>query len=144
MDSRDFHPALDGRVATFCAKRGIRNWVVVSTLSQLEKEPQTGRELIFFPFFLHRLGERAGDVLRSSLLKTPRLAIVDYRQPERNLDYPACLAFCLLELAGSHFEAYRSFMRYGGLERVLSQCGLVPEIREPLCGGAASFVCVIR
>lgn len=137
MDSRDFHPALDGRVATFCAKRGIRNWVVISTLSQLEKEPQTGRELIFFPFLLHRLGERAGDVLRSSLLKTSRLAIVDYRQPERNriilhvwpfvfLSWQAAIsrpiaASCVMEGWSGFFRNVDWFLKFGNLYAVVLQ-----------------------
>ena len=130
------------RISEYCAENNIRDWVSIRTLSQLQAALHARHELLFLPFFLHRLGERAGDALLCCLNQGCHIAILDYRIPERNLDYPSCAFHWFLEMLGDHFASYRAFMRAGGLEQVLFQCRQIPCVREVMHGGAASFVCL--
>lgn len=132
------------RIAAYCAANQIDDWLSIRTVSQLETvlRGESACGLLFFPLFLHQFGKRAGDVLSSCLSLGKKLAILEYRTPERNLDYPAYAACCLLEMTGSHFEVYRDFMQSGGLEGLLFRARQIPRLREVMLGGAASFVCL--
>ncbi len=130
-------------ITEYCTKNNIHDWISVKAFSDLTTALQGKHDLIFFPFFLHRLGDRAGELLSRCLQLKCHIAIADYRTPERNLDYPSYLFHYFLEMGGGHFGAYRAFMRSGGLEYALYHTRQIPHVREVMLGGAASFVCLL-
>lgn len=92
------------------------------------------------PFVLHGAEwDAAQELMRAARESAPYLLILDYRQPERNLDFPAVwLAGGAERLHGNarHRTAWRHFMARGGIEAFVH----APLHRAPLCGGAASLV----
>lgn len=81
----------------------------------------------------------AHELMRVARESAPYLLVLDYRQPERNLDFPAVwLAGGAERLHGNarHRAAWRQFMARGGIEAFVH----APLHRSPLCGGAASLV----
>lgn len=79
-------------------------------------------------------------MLRQRLEQGETVGIVDYKLPERNLDFPAFWLGGLLERMGTHQESYRRFMRYGGIEGVVREVGKIPMGRDVLWGGGVGFI----
>lgn len=155
-----YDKCLRDKIAELCAHRGFRHWRIYqwNTVQSLQK---TGRlpcfsknlpetppadsavplDVVILPFVLHTMEEGAYvPFLRAVGKSAPHLVILDYRQPERNLDFPAFWLASLYEGLGTHGARYRAFMRRGGIEIVLREAGLVPLHREPVRGGAASLI----
>ena len=126
QDFADFPLVIDEPAKLFCTKK-------ISV--------KTG---ICLPFVLYREGRRAGEVLDRALGLSSRIFIADFRQPERNLDYPSHLLFSLLtriHAFGNH--GYGDFMQAGGLEFFLYRTGRPVVFRQVLLGGAASLVLLL-
>lgn len=91
---------------------------------------------------LHEMPLSMAEKLVSEGLRVaPRLLVVDYRLAERNLDLPAVFLTALLErmVGGEHYRNYRLFMRAGGMEGLITRCGLRVLRRERLFGGAGTL-----
>ncbi len=105
--------------------------------------PQKGRtELaVLLPFLLHGIGQDAiGNIINTAKKMAPYIIVLDYRQPERNLDFPCFWLTGCVERANSdaeHRVAWCHFMIHGGIEAFVRS---PPLCRIPLCGGAASLV----
>ncbi len=101
----------------------------------------TSHHAAVLPFVLHGAGWSAAQELMAEALESaPVLLVLDYRQPERNLDFPAVwLAAEAERIHGDarHRVAWRQFMDRGGIEAFVRG---TPLHRVPVCGGAASLV----
>lgn len=92
------------------------------------------------PFLLHGSGQDViENIIATAKKMAPYIIILDYRQPERNLDFPCFWLTGGVERANrdaGHKVAWCHFMVRGGLEAFVHR----PLCRVPLCGGAASLV----
>lgn len=155
---------LRDRIAKLCAQWGFRHWRVYpwNTVQSLQKtghsacssESLTGMsygscvslDAVILPFVLHTMEEGVcAPFLRALGRSVPHLVILDYRQPERNLDFPAFCLTSLYEGLGTHGTRHRAFMKKGGIETVLRDAEFVPLYREPVrCGAASLILCKSR
>ncbi len=89
---------------------------------------------------LHESGE--GEALfREALRLAPKVLIVEWRMPERNLDLPLQpLVFLLERLAGrEHWRRFRAFAATGWLRGMADRCGAVFLSEEPLAARALAL-----
>lgn len=105
-----------------------------------------------FSLVLHESSENSFLLLDEALRLSPNLFILDWRMPERNLDYPLhLLAHFVERLAGKrHYASFKAFMKQGGLEGLMQrysiyrkQAGLVDvniSERLHLAGGMLLFM----
>lgn len=133
----DLHPLRESRALTYCRCLGLTDFLVVRDL----REVPCGEGPILFWFLLHRfsLADGAG-VIRQSLQRGQAVAVVDYKLPERNLDFPAFWLGKLLECIGTHRKAYAQFMRSGGIEGLVRDVEKFPVGRDVLWGGGVGFI----
>ena len=73
----------------------------------------------------------------------PERHLVDYKLPERNLDFPAYWLGHCCERMGAHYGLYDRFMRHGGIEGVIRQLGVVPLRRDVFWGGGIGAVWIV-
>lgn len=118
-----------------------REWAFEKIWKSEEKSIPFFVDAAILFFHLHRLQcQRRYQLLLEAQTKAPYIVIVDYRQPERNLDY---IAFSLSEIGeyfGPHAQQHRCFMQKGGIEGILCASSFVPLYREPCLGGAATIL----
>lgn len=103
-------------------------------------------DTVLVSLMLHQMSEEARRAALSEALRVGRrVMLVDYRQPERNLDYGGFwLARGVERLAGGvHYRYYRQFMQKGGLEGLVFGCPARVLYREPVLMGAASIVVLL-
>ncbi len=88
---------------------------------------------------LHESEAPAFALLDEALRVSRRALVMDWRMPERNLDYPLhCLVRLLERCAGGrHYKAFCAFMRQGGLEGLLRRYELY-RCGKGLPGGQVS------
>ena len=66
--------------------------------------------------------------------------VMDYRTPERNLDFPAYSYWLISERLSSHAASYAAYIRGGGLERLPCLLQERPRGRFGFCGGAVGIL----
>ena len=87
------------------------------------------------------------DVLLAEALRVaPRVVVLEWRMPERNLDYLSTLWVHGIErLAGrAHYAHFRSFMRHGGVRGLAHRGGCVVAYEETLKASALTLVVLER
>lgn len=98
---------------------------------------------VVLPFLLHGVDETEQRVrIKRACALAPYLILIDYRCPERNLDFPACWLASGMELLApvGHRTAWRRFMAQGGVEALMHPApSSAPLLRIPICGGAVSL-----
>ncbi len=95
-------------------------------------------DLVTCCLLLHESGERAEALLASALALAPRALVLEWRMPERNLDYLRTFWVHGIErLAGrEHYRSFRRFMRLGGLNGLAQRCGARFAAERELGGGS--------
>lgn len=95
-------------------------------------------DLVTCCLLLHESGERAEPLLTSALSLAPRALVLEWRMPERNLDYLRTFWVHGIErLAGrDHYRSFRRFMRLGGLNGLAQRCGARLAAERVLAGGS--------
>lgn len=91
--------------------------------------------------------EVAPDVLLAEALRVaPRVIALEWRMPERNLDYLNAFWVHGIEwLAGrAHYAHFRAFMRSGGVRGLARRAGCVVSHEETLKAGALTLVVLER
>ena len=98
--------------------------------------------------------------LREACRVGRHVLVIDFRNPERNLDTPAALLVRAVErlMEGGHYACYRNFMKQRAVEGLIEQLRHGPEqpgsageqgapapegeviLRRPVLGGAASLL----
>lgn len=82
-------------------------------------------DIVVFSLVLHETGENPVALLQQGLQLAPCALVLEWRAPERNLDYLFCLWPHLIErLAGKeHYAHFRAFMRQGGMAGLAHRAG---------------------
>ena len=82
-------------------------------------------DIVVFSLVLHETGENPVALLQQGLQLAPRALVLEWRAPERNLDYLLCLWPHLIErMAGKeHYAHFRAFIRQGGMAGVAHRAG---------------------
>lgn len=93
-------------------------------------------DAVILSLVLHESREDGVMILREALRLAPRALILEWRMPERNLDYPGqIITHCVERLAGKkHYRRFRAFARAGWL-RGLAYAGGVPLAEEHIVAG---------
>ncbi|WP_294625912.1 hypothetical protein [uncultured Bilophila sp.] len=134
----DFHPLSADSANQYCDRWGFPG--VRLCTEGLWLRPLGEGPLLFW-FLLHRVPFADGvGMLRQRLEQGEAVGIIDYKLPERNLDFPAFWLGALVEKMGTHHEAYKRFMRYGGIEGLVRDVGRIPAKRDVLWGGGVGFI----
>jgi SAM-dependent methyltransferase len=91
-------------------------------------------DAVLLSLVLHETAAGAGNMLRDALRLAPRALVLEWRMPERNLDYPGqIVAHCIERLAGrEHYRRFRRFAAAGWLRGTARRegIGLRWETRE--------------
>lgn len=95
-------------------------------------------DLVTCCMLLHESGERDEALLAASFALAPKVLVLEWRMPERNLDY--LLTFWthgIERLAGrEHYRSFRRFMRLGGLNGLARRAGARFLSETPLAGNS--------
>lgn len=91
-----------------------------------------------FALVLHETRADADAMLRAGFSLAPRLLVLEWRMPERNLDYLVSAWVPLVErLAGKeHYRSFRAFLRAGGIRGLARRNRAEVVLEQPLAGGA--------
>lgn len=94
-------------------------------------------DILTYSFVLHESGSPPEELLRKGFSLAPLALVLEWRMPERNLDYLRCFwAHAVERLAGrEHYHHFRSFMRNGGLNGLAHRTGATILRERPLKGG---------
>lgn len=102
-------------------------------------------DILIYALILHETASDAEKLLRAGFSLAPRVLALEWRLPERNLDY--CLRFWvpLIErLAGKeHYRHYRAYMRSGGIRGLAWRAGADVVWEKPLRGNSLSL-CLLQ
>lgn len=95
-------------------------------------------DLVICCLLLHESGERDQDLLAASFALAPKVLVLEWRMPERNLDYARAFWVHGIErLAGrEHYKNFRRFMRLGGLNGLVQRSAARLLTETPLAGGS--------
>lgn len=93
-------------------------------------------DAVILSLVLHESRDGGAMILREALRLAPRALVLEWRMPERNLDYPGqIITHCVERLAGkSHYRRFRVFARAGWL-RGLAYMNGVPLTEEHIVAG---------
>lgn len=82
-------------------------------------------DIVVFSLVLHETAENPVALLQQGLQLAPRALVLEWRAPERNLDYLLCLWPHLIErMAGKeHYAHFRAFIRQGGMAGLAHRAG---------------------
>ncbi|WP_051257920.1 class I SAM-dependent methyltransferase [Desulfovibrio cuneatus] len=82
-------------------------------------------DIVVFSLILHETGEDPAALLQQGLQLAPRALVLEWRAPERNLDYLFCLWPHFIErMAGKeHYTHFRAFIRQGGMAGLAHRAG---------------------
>lgn len=95
-------------------------------------------DLVICCLLLHESGGRDQDLLAASFALAPKVLVLEWRMPERNLDYAhAFWVHGIERLAGrEHYKNFRRFMRLGGLNGLAQRSGAWFLTETALAGGS--------
>jgi len=95
-------------------------------------------DLLTYALVLHESDSNPELLLRRGFSLSSLALVLEWRMPERNLDYPRSLwAHAVERLAGrDHYRHFRAFMRNGGLNGLAHRAGASIVCERPLKGGA--------
>lgn len=95
-------------------------------------------DLVTCCLLLHESGDRAESLLAASFTLAPKVLVLEWRMPERNLDYARAFWVHGIErLAGrEHYRSFRRFMRLGGLNGLAQRSGARLLAETALGGGS--------
>ncbi len=95
-------------------------------------------DALIYSLFLHETEADAAAILRQGFALAPLAILLEWRVPERNLDYPATLWVHIVErLAGKrHYRNFRRFMKGGGVHGLAARAGAQVLRERPLAGGS--------
>lgn len=96
-----------------------------------------GFDAVILSLVLHESVSGPTALLRDALRLAPRALILEWRMPERNLDYPGQLITHAIErLAGKeHYRRFRKFAASGWLRGAAYECGARLVREEAAAGG---------
>ena len=69
--------------------------------------------------------------------------LLDYKVPERNLDFPAYWIGGWRERLGPHYRQYHHYMRHGGIEGLIRDLRLIPYRRDVFWGGGVGLLWLV-
>lgn len=129
------HPSLQRDIKRFCLRYGLNVSHAYHTPTDFWNDEGAGEQAVFV-CLLHQMpfGE-ALKLVRAARQRFRNVLLVDYKLPERNLDFPAYWLGHCCERMGAHYGLYDRFMRHGGIEGVIRQLGVVPLRRDVFWGG---------
>ena len=140
----DLHPGLERPVRNYCQENGLNPIFFcrksIATIEYYKNKPQQDTCAVMMGV-LHQLPVDEGLALvETAGAFFAELVLVDYRVPERNLDFPAVWLGAFQERLGSHCSAYTAFMRNGGIEGIPTALRSVPKDRRGLWYGGVGLV----
>lgn len=80
-------------------------------------------DLAIISLVLHESADDRFEILDAAFRLAPKVFILDWGMPERNLDYPMHgVVRCIERLAGKrHYSSYKEYMRLGALEGLMQR-----------------------
>ena len=138
-----FHPSLQRDIKRFCLRHGLNASRIYRTPKDFWNDERAEGQAIFV-CLLHQMpfGE-ALKLVRVAQQYSRGVLLIDYKLPERNLEFPAYWLGHCCERIGTHYELYKRFMRHGGIEGVVHQLGVDPLRRDIFWGGAIVAVWIV-
>ena len=107
------HPSLQRDIKRFCLRYGLNVSHAYHTPTDFWNDEGAGDQAVFV-CLLHQMpfGE-ALKLVRAARQRFRNVLLVDYKLPERNLDFPAYWLGHYCERMGAHYGLYDRFMRHG-------------------------------
>ena len=139
------HPNVEMPLKNRCTRWGLGGWVQLrSPEAFFSLKERNDVECAVLAFLLHgmpipeslKLVETARERFRHVLL-------LDYKVPERNLDFPAYWIGGWRERLGPHHRQYRQYMRHGGIEGLIRDLRIIPCGREVFWGGGVGLLWLV-
>jgi SAM-dependent methyltransferase len=95
-------------------------------------------DALIYCLMLHETGPAMDEILRHGFALAPLAFVLEWRSPERNLDYPVTAWISVVErLAGkAHYQSYRRFISQGGIYGLAHRAGAKIEQAETLRAGS--------
>lgn len=137
------HPSLQRGIRHFCSRNGLNVSCVYYSPQAFWADARAGEHAVFV-CLLHQMP--FGEALKLVKVARQRFAgvlLVDYKLPERNLDFPAYWFGQCRERLGAHYGLYERFMQHGGIEGVVRHLKVVPLEREVFGGGGIGAVWIM-
>ena len=108
--------------------------------------PRNSFDAVTFSLVLHETGARAEQLLETAFFLAPLVIVLEWRAPERNLDYlPTAWPHLIERLAGrEHYRGFRQYMRRGGLYGLAHRAGARVEEAVTLRAGSLILVVLSR
>ncbi len=98
--------------------------------------------ILITPFIIHTLGIEYEEQFVELVRSVPYCFLVDYRVPERNLDFPAFWFSSLIISRSKKKQEFQRFIRKNALEGFITQHQLICIYRKTIYAGFATIALI--
>lgn len=137
------HPSLQRRIESFCSRNGLNVPCTYCSPQTFWADGRAGEHAVFV-CLLHQMPFGEGvKLVKAARQRFGSVLLVDYKLPERNLDFPAYWFGHCRERLGAHYGLYERFMQHGGIEGVVRHLKVIPLRRDVFWGGGIGAVWIV-
>lgn len=141
-----FHPTVESSLRKRCSRWGLDGYAQCRSQEAFFalKERDTDAGCVVLTFLLHGMPfPEALKLVETARERFRHVLLLDYKVPERNLDFPAYWLGGWWERLGPHYRHYGLYMRHSGLEGVIRDLRVIPYRRAVFWGGGVGLLWLV-
>ena len=137
------HPSLQRDIRHFSSRNGLNAACIYYSPQAFWGDARAGEHAVFV-CLLHQMPFGEGlKLVKAAQQRFGSVLLVDYKLPERNLDFPAYWLGHCRERLGTHYGLYVRFMRHGGIEGIVRHLEVITVKRDVFWGGGIGAVWIV-